>query len=233
MNVASANPARNQHGIETGGSRYVTGNLSYNNSVYYNVLFNISHIALRSKTLAPGRRHGEYQWRWLNNVVVDSGVGFSSAYECLGPPTEPCVKPEQVANNVFVSSRFAHHDGWDVSARISHASDDWLHNAFYPDGPALFCFGLCHWPGKLPCANCTDFATFERDQPHPTHSLVVPPDFMKGSMPPLGMQPLAGSALLRRGVVVGLQRDWLGVALPSGIPPSIGAFQDAVDPLRR
>ena len=115
---------------------------------------------------------------------------------------------------MFVNSRFVHHDGWDVSSHISHARNDCLNNAFYPDGAVLFCFCLCEWPGKLLCANCTDFATFERDHPHPTHSLVAPPDFMNGSMPPLGMQPLAGSALLSRGVNVGLQRDCLFLFCP-------------------
>lgn len=228
MNIKSANPSRNQHGIETGGGRYASGNLTYNNSVYYNVLSNVTHIALRSKTPWPAATgHGRYQWRWLNNVVSDSGVGFSTAYECVGPPTEPCFKPEQVANNVFVGSRFAHHDGWDISGRTSHARNDWQNNAFYPDGPALFCFGLCRWPGQLPCANCTDFATFERDQPQPTNSLVAPPRLLDLSAPPLGMRPLPGSPLLGRGVAVGLRRDWLGAVVPTATPPAIGAFQEA------
>ena len=41
VNLDNANQPKNQHGIETGGSAYVQGNLSYNNSVYYNILVNV------------------------------------------------------------------------------------------------------------------------------------------------------------------------------------------------
>ena len=30
----------------------------------------------------PGPVHGVYQWRYLNNIVVSAGLGFSSAFEC-------------------------------------------------------------------------------------------------------------------------------------------------------
>ena len=80
----------------------------------------------------PGAGH-QYQWRYLNNVVADAGVGFSSAYECLGAEGALCRKPEQVANNVFLRSKFAHHDGWDggsVQHPISHAGNDWHNNVY-------------------------------------------------------------------------------------------------------
>ena len=236
VNLDQANQHKNQHGIETGGSRYVQGNLSYNNSVYYNILVNVTSIALRSKTLVPGAGHGTYQWRYLNNVVVNAGVGFSTAYECLGPEDEPvCYHPEQVANNVFLNSRLAHHDGWDNPARFkngtpvrpfSHLHNDWQHNAFYPDGPAMFCYGLCAWPGQAPCANCTNFATFEKDQPHPTHSLLTDPQLTNAFSVPQGFRPKAGSPLLGAGLDVGLTADFGGVPVPPG-SPTIGVFQGA------
>jgi hypothetical protein len=46
------------------------------------ILINVTHIGLRSKTLVPGSEHGLYQWRYLNNVVIGAGLGFSSAFEC-------------------------------------------------------------------------------------------------------------------------------------------------------
>ena len=101
-------------------------------------------------------------------------VGFSTAYECIDlAPGETCYKPEQVANNIFLRSRLAHHDGWDAGSHISHAGNDFYNNLYWPDGPQLFCFGLCAWPGQAPCKNCTDFATFERDQPHPLTSNIT------------------------------------------------------------
>ena len=233
---------KNQHGIETGGSAYVEGNLSYNNSVYYNILINVTNIALRSKTLVPPKQHGVYQWRYLNNVVVNAGVGFSTAYECLGAVDEHvCYHPEQVANNVFLHSRTAHHDGWD-NARVakngsvlrpfSHLHNDWQHNAHFPDGPGMFCYGLCAWPGRAPCTNCTDFATFQRDEPHPSHSLLADPKLADmWSTVAAGMRPRVGSPLVGTGVDVGLRVDFAGAEVPAS-GPSIGAFQQP-EALRR
>ena len=234
MNVVNRDMARqdkNEHGIECGGSRYVDGSLSYNNSVYLNILINITHIAIRSKSLVPAKGHGLYQWRYLNNVIVDSGIGFSTAYECLEAVGEPCYKPEQVANNVFLRSKYAHHDGWDPKATggssahpISHRDDSWRNNLFWPDGPAMFCYDVCSWPGKPPCPNCTDFATFEKDFPYVTHSVLSDPELANVLAPPLGMRPKAGSPLLGAGMDVGLLEDWAGEAWAAA-GPSIGVFQ--------
>ena len=236
VNLDNTNQPKNQHGIETGGSGYVQGNISYNNSVYYNILINVTNIALRSKTLVPGKGHGLYQWRYLNNVIINAGVGFSTAYECIGAADDPvCYHPEQVANNVFLHSRYAHHDGWDnprrgkngsVSHPISHLHNDWQHNAYYPDGPEMFCYGLCAWPGQAPCQNCTDFATFQTDEPHPTHSILTDPQLVDlWSSMPEGMRPRKGSPLLRAGLDVGLTMDFGGASVPPS-RPSIGAFQE-------
>ena len=146
--------AVNQRGIEICDSHYQSNGTSYNNSVYYNVIANVSGDGLRSKAHAPGPGHGAYSWRWLNNIVMDSGVGFSTINECIGPTEADCRKNEQVANNVFLRSKSAHHDGWDPTSRTSHRGDDWQHNLYFPDGPAMFCYGLCS-NGMLPCRNCT------------------------------------------------------------------------------
>ena len=227
VNLDNANQPKNQHGIETGGSRYVQGNISYNNSVYYNILINVTNIALRSKTLVPGKGHGVYQWRYLNNVVVNAGVGFSTAYECIGAVDKPvCYHPEQVANNVFLHSRTAHHDGWDNGRGISHLHNDWQNNAYFPDGPEMFCYGLCAWPGQAPCKNCTNFATFQKDEPHPTHSLLADPKLVDmWSLVAAGMRPQTGSPLVNAGLDVGLTgaTDFGGATVPT--TPSIGVFQ--------
>lgn len=112
-NLDDVNQPKNQHGIETGGG-VMCSNCSYNNSVSYNILVNVTHIALRSKTLVPGNGH-EYQWRYLNNVIVNAGLGFSTAYECRPVGEKVCHKPEHVANNVFLAGAdsYAHQDGWD------------------------------------------------------------------------------------------------------------------------
>ena len=78
MNVGGAG-SKNMHGIEVGGSRYVQGNASYNNSVYYNVVINVTHIALRSKTLQLGAGHGLYVFPSLK-IVVFAIVLFSCSY---------------------------------------------------------------------------------------------------------------------------------------------------------
>jgi hypothetical protein len=69
---SSISGASNQRGIEICDSHYVGPSTSYNNSVYYNVIANVTGDGLRSKAHAPGAGHGEYQWRWLNNVVPSS-----------------------------------------------------------------------------------------------------------------------------------------------------------------
>ena len=229
VNLDNANFRKNQHGIGAGGSGYVQGNLSYNNTVYYNILINVTNIALRSKTLVPPKEHGVYQWRYLNNVVVNAGVGFSTAYECRPSylPGPQCYHPEQVANNVFLHSRVAHHDGWGYagSQPVSHLHNDWQHNVYYPDGPEMFCYGLCTWPGRAPCKNCTDFATFQKDEPHPTNSLLADPKLTDmWSSVAVGMRPRAGSPLLGAGLDVGLTQDFGGADVPAS-GPSIGAFQ--------
>ncbi len=140
-------------------------------------------------------------------------------------------KGELVANNIFSSSRSAHHDGLFVHRNAS-SRNDWSHNIYWPDGPRLFCFGLCAWPGKAPCQNCTSFAAFERDQPHPTRALLAAPKLLDDSAPPPGLRPTAGSPLLRAGMPVGLPRDWAGASVPSDAP-SIGAFQAAAPQLAR
>ena len=231
--------AQNCRGIEICDSRYQSNGTSYNNSVYYNVIANVTGDGLRSKAHSPGvTGHGKYQWRWLNNVVMDCGVGFSTIHECIGPNSTDCRKNEQVANNVFFRSKAAHVDGWDPDldrprgSRYTHHADDWQHNLFFPDGPAMFCFGLCA-NGRLPCHNCTTFAEFHRrDHPHPTYDIVHPPCFHNATKLPLGLRPEVGSLLLQGGVDVGLSFDWAGTALAAGTPPSIGVFQaiqDVVD----
>lgn len=222
----SASGASNQRGIEICDSHYVGPGTSYNNSVYYNIVSNVSGDGLRSKAHAPGTGHGEYQWRWLNNVVIDCGVGFSTINECVGPNQRDCRKHEQVANNVFLRSKAAHHDGWDPTGLISHRENDWQHNLFYPDGASMFCFGLCS-NGRIPCHNCTNFAKFQRDEPHPTHSLIDAPQFVNDTALPEGLHPQLGSPLLNGGVDVGLGSDWAGVRLTGNELPSVGIFQDA------
>ena len=223
----SAKPgAGNQRGIEICDSHYQSNGTSYNNSVYYNVISNASGDGLRSKAHSSNG-HGEYQWRWLNNVVMDCGVGFSTISECVGPNETDCRKDEQVANNVFLRSKSAHTNGWHPTA---HPDDDWQHNLFYPDGPAMFCVGLCA-NGRLPCRNCTAFAGFQRDEPsgRPTHSMAQPPRFRNATQLPFGLRPQPGSPLLGGGVDVGLRYDWAGTALEAGTAPSIGVFQEIAD----
>lgn len=138
------------------------------------------------------------------------------------------------ANNVFLNSVYAHTDGWDQSSlttRYPHLYDSWQTNAYYPDGPTMFCFGLCAWPGKLPCKNCSDFSTFQRDHPHATGSLLVDPRLSDIYSPPHGMRPLPGSALIGAGTPVeqelnGLETDWGGSQL-SATAPTIGVFEAA------
>ena len=161
-------------------------------------------------------------------------MGFSTAYECIGADDKPvCYHPEQVANNVFLNSRSAHHDGWNAGLKngtsvipISHLHNDWQHNVFYPDGPEMFCYGLCAWPGQAPCANCTNFAAFEKDQPHPTHSLLTDPELQDVLSVPQGFRPTVGSPLLGAGLDVGLTVDFGGLPVPRG-SPSIGVHQGA------
>lgn len=111
----------------------------------------------------------------------------------------------------------------------SHEHNTWQTNLFYPDGPQMFCYGLCAWPGKPPCSNCTDFATFQKDHPRPTHSLLADPELVDIASPPLGMRPQAESPLLGHGTPVldelnGMDRDWMGSVL-SAVAPSIGVFE--------
>jgi hypothetical protein len=231
-NFDDANQPKNQHGIETGGG-VMCPSCSYNNSVSYNILINITHIGLRSKTLVPGPEHGKYAWRYLNNVVIRAGIGFSTAFMCRPIGEKTCYKPEHVANNVFLDSVFAHQDGWDPTTAMnySHRGDDWQTNSYWPDGPSMFCYGLCAWPGKPPCKNCTDFATFQKDHPHATRSLLADPMLDDSSEPPQGLRPAAGSPLLGAGTPVldelnGLDSDWVGAAL-STKAPSIGVFESS------
>jgi hypothetical protein len=93
---------------------------------------------------------------------------------------------------------------------ISHAKNDWQNNLFFPDGPAMFCYGTCN-PLTSACSNCTDFATFEKDHLKPTHSLLVDPKVNDAAAPPMGMRPAVGSPLLGHGVPVGLDVDWVRV----------------------
>ena len=139
---------------------------------------------------------------------------------------------------MFLNSAVAHTDGWDQrspTTRYPHLHDNWQTNVYYPDGPAMFCFGLCAWPGKLPCKNCTDFAQFQRDHPRATGSLLVDPRLSNISSPPYGMRPRAGSAVLGAGTPVveelnGRNMDWSGSEL-SATAPSIGVFESA-SPIR-
>lgn len=146
-----------------------------------------------------------------------------------------------MANNAFVDSGYAHHDGWGIAKaaragsegkstpRRSYLNNTWRNNLFWPDGPAMFCYGLCAWPGQLPCKNCTDFRAFEKSQPHATQSLLANALFVDARSPPQGLRPRAGSPLLGAGMDVGLNHDWAGVRLPhgGGAAPSIGVFQAA------
>lgn len=155
---------------------------------------------------------------------MDCGVGFSTINECIGQGGTDCRKNEQVANNVFLRSKSAHHDGWDSSGKLSHRNNDWQNNLYFPDGSNLFCYGLCA-NGRLPCRNCTNFDGFQLDEPHLTHSMVKQPQFVNAAQIPAGLRPQPRSPLLGSGADVGLDHDWAGEKLPTGTMPSIGIFQ--------
>jgi len=112
----------------TGWHRKLRPNTEGNNSVYYNILLNISGAALRSKAMAIssagrsgssgggatatddwGRGGGggggamECSWRWENNVVAGAGVGFETQYMGAHSTPSSTILPhgDCVLNNIF------------------------------------------------------------------------------------------------------------------------------------
>jgi hypothetical protein len=132
--------------------------------VYFNVLYNITHQAMRSKVKAAPTGKGDFSWRWANNVVHDCGIGFETLWE-FDLYDNRTSKGELVVNNIFSHSRLAHHvgmfsfdmEGPDLNATHHPAIEHlvWSSNLYWPDGPRLFCAAACVFPGDGPCINCT------------------------------------------------------------------------------
>jgi uncharacterized repeat protein (TIGR01451 family) len=216
----------NQRGIEMGSDpsspdpETITGNI-----VHHNVLVRVHGTALRTKSTKP---LNGYSWRFLNNTVVDSGLGFefslySAAYGHLAglefrnniihDSVPDAVNPHVRANAYVLAT--------DVSGV------GFSHNLFHPDGPTAF-----RW-----IAQNTNFAGWVAYSGFPSAGSVTSnPAFMNASSgtflwaaqsaaePGAGDYQLAStSPALNAGLNVGLTADMLGN--PVAGSPDFGAYE--------
>ena len=72
--INEAGAHRNRRGIDFGGSNFSRAAVAHN-KVYYNILINITHEAIRSMASQPVD-NSAFSWVFLNNVVYNAGVGI-------------------------------------------------------------------------------------------------------------------------------------------------------------
>eukprot|EP01052_Picozoa_sp_SAG31_P031985 SAG31_NODE_3457_length_4250_cov_4.490966_2_plen_235_part_00 len=223
MNIRDYEGKKNQRGIEFCDDNRAGNRTDANNSVYYNVLGNITGQGLRTKALASAVPRGgppplgTCGWRFLNNVVLNAGVAF----ELKDMSGNPSPQGSCAMNNIFACGlpgmapclpNYKHQVG---AARNSSVLSN---NLYYPDNASFFCAGQ----------ECTDFAAWAAANRHTVgaDSHVGDPQFRDARQQawPAGLHPRQGSPALGRGRGVGLMADYSGATVPSSAP-DVGVFQ--------
>ena len=157
-NIRDAEGRKNQRGIEYDNANSLAATPAAgigNNSVNYNLLVNITNIALRSKALPVSARPlllpsstaftqcPFSSWHWYNNIVLNAGTGFFIRYVTDASTSAPLPHSDCVFNNIFActhcKSGYRHQDGW--SPRVRPSLDTLSHNLYYPDNSSYFCVG--------------------------------------------------------------------------------------------
>ena len=191
-----------------------------NNSVYYNILGNITGVALRSKSLAPAVPRGgpsplgTCAWRFLNNVVLDAGVGFDLQDMQGNPdPQGSCAM-----NNIFacgLPGGVPCAPGYKHQSGIARDATVLSNNLYYPDNASFFC-------GQ----KCSDFASWTDHTTVGVGSAVGDPQFSdpRQAAWPKGLRVKQGSPAIGHGRPVGLAADFGGGAVPA-TKPDVGVFQ--------
>eukprot|EP01046_Picozoa_sp_COSAG06_P059368 COSAG06_NODE_12257_length_1403_cov_1.080521_1_plen_324_part_00 len=251
FNVHSRNPDRNMRGIDSESNNDAAPAIPYSNRVMYNVLSNITKIALNAKSLDPQPEH-QFSWLWANNAVINSSIGFFSGQDICGGCTNLTVRPaaQMVVNNLFVASSVAHVAGVVVFdprfGPLDNSHNDIDYNLYWnpPAELALppverFCTGYQPFsPGHD--GNCTSFQEWRAVTSKDAHSLDQLDPLLGGEQVShladrweTPFLPHASSPLRGRGVA--LTKSDKGVTWPShdmggqslldsANSPSIGAF---------
>ena len=228
LNIRDAEGEKNQRGIEFCDDNRAGNRRDSNNSFYYNVLANITGVAIRSKALRPAAASGGHGpgplakcgWRFLNNVVLDAGVSFELQAMAGNPdPQGSCA-----INNIFACGLGGQpcDPGYRHQVGVPANATTMSNNLYYPDRDTYFCAS-----GKEGAASgCTGFADWTKKHSNNagTESAVADPQFADASRWPGGLRPTAGSAAAAHGRPVGLSTDFAGVPVPGG-KPDLGAFQ--------
>ena len=225
LNVRDVEGKKNQRGIEFCDDNRAGNRTDTNNSVYFNVLANITNVALRSKSRKPATPRGgpgplgNCGWRFLNNVVVDAGVGFELEQMEYNPdPQGSCFINNIVACGL--GGRACQY-GYRHQVGVPRNATVLSNNLYFPDNGTYFCEGS---------GSCTAFAAWaEKSSRNAGNaSQVADPQFTDPSRWPDGLRPKPGSPAAAHGRPVGLSFDFAGKAVPSaGAVVSVGAFQIA------
>jgi hypothetical protein len=223
MNIRDLEGKKNQRGIEFCDDNRAGNHTDGNNSIYYNVLANVTAIGLRTKgrRSAPARGGpgplASCTWRFLNNVVLDAGTAF----ELVGMNENPDAQGSCAINNIFACGLGAEpcSPGYRHQAGVPRDSTILSNNLYWPDNSSYFCAA----------GGCTDFALWAKanGQNAGQHSIVVDPQFIDAQSWPAGLAPKSTSAAVAAGRPVGLASDFVGATLPTDKAPDIGAFQVA------
>jgi hypothetical protein len=226
QNIKSRDPRRNMRGIEFCDDNLL--NNSYrlgNNTVYYNVIINVTHAGLRSKAVSTGSGADACSWRWDNNLVLDVGAGF----EIKEGGHQYANHGDCVFNNIFACSissgcraNYTHVKGW-VPPDVALDSDVHASNTYWPDG-ALFCSSSGVGCYDLPGWQNVSGGSFG------SHSLVADPLFTSNdpSSWPQGLRPTANSPVRRAGRAIlqdfGAVHDFSGMPVEL-VTPDIGPYR--------
>lgn len=226
-NVRDYEGKKNQRGIEFCDDNRAGNRTDTNNSVYYNILGNITGVALRTKSLAPSVPRGgpapldTCGWRFLNNVVLDAGVGF----ELQDMEGNPAAQGSCAINNIFacgLPNGPPCAPGYKHQAGVARDSTVLSNNLYFPDNTSFFC-------GRD--QECGNFATWAVHNRHNAGagSHVGDPQFVDARQAawPTGLRLKRESPAIGQGRAVGLTSDFDGDAVPP-TAPDVGVFQSRV-----
>ena len=115
----------------------ITGNI-----VHHNVLARINGIALKTKST---QSLSGYTWRFLNNTIIDSGIGLEfTVYDGAVPPYR--LGGAEFRNNIIYNSVNQHLRAYLLNAVPDTSAFGMSNNIYYPDGTGMFKFG--HHPNN-------------------------------------------------------------------------------------